>query len=309
MTKAIKGMLTGALEASSVGSAAERNKVADLVDLPLAKNATFVGVGGFQKLTKTPVARSTRDKQQQGFDQLMGWYLLGTNQKAEVWARWMKDAVAAYNQPGLQKAFKAEMAKGDALLAKSVAPPGKLGNGAAAFEITFASKSDNTEGRMSILIMPDGDSSWFAVGFDKEELVERLLRAKDGRDALKDRPDLGMLRSGAMTAGAFMTLRSFRSSVFTIMMLRGKGIQGQAAEDATLEALRETDAIFDALPKKGLAPVFMRTTADNNVLGFDLKVDKSVLDDASALVRTFTEMKPPPAQPAKKKDTAPAPKR
>src|SRR5690606_25120070 len=99
ITKALKGMVAGSLEVAKVGSEAERKKVVSLVDLPLGKNATIVGLGGFGRLTKATEPKTDKERSQRHFDRLMGWYLIGTNQKADAWAKWLKDAAAAFNQP------------------------------------------------------------------------------------------------------------------------------------------------------------------------------------------------------------------
>ncbi|NUP07828.1 MAG: hypothetical protein HOW73_17410 [Polyangiaceae bacterium] len=293
VTKAVKGMLLGGLESAKVGSDAERKKVADLVDLPIAKGTSFVAMGGFGRVTKPTDAKSAKDKQQRHFDRLMGWYLIGTNQKADAWAKWMKDAAAAFNQAGVQKALKKELGKDDSVSLSTSAAPKELGKGAVQLNVAFTSKveKETAAGTLLVLLMPDGDSSWIAMGFDRAELVERLLRAKEGKGSLKERTELALLNQAGTNGGAFATLQSFRSSVYAMMLMRAAYDKNAKPDDVASEALRATDEVFASLPRKGLAPMFVRTSVQNNVASVDIDLGKPVLDDASALVKLFQPQK------------------
>lgn len=291
ITKALKGMVSGGLEALKIGNEGERKKVADLLDLPLSKNASFVGLGGFGHLTKRAEPKTAKERQQQHFDRLMGWYMVGSSQKADVLGKWLKDAAAAFNQPGVQKALKKELGKDDAVAISTAAAPKELGKGALQLNVAFSSKSEAgvEEGTLMMLLMPDGDNTWLAVGFDRGELIERLLRAKDGKDSLKGRTDLSALTQGGTNGGAFITMQSFRSSVYAMMFMKGAMDKKAKLDDIALQAMKGTDDVFASLPQKGLAPIFMRTSVQNGtVLAFDLELRKPVLDDASALVKFFT---------------------
>lgn len=291
VTKALKGMLSGRLELANVGSDAERKKVAELVDLPVEKGTRFVALGGFGRVTKPVAAKNDKDKQQQHFDRLMGWYLVGSTQKAERWSKWMKDASAAFNQPGVQKALKKELGKNESVSLSTSQPPKELGKGAAQLNVAFSSKADGqaAEGTLLVLLMPDGDNSWIAMGFDRAELTARLLRVKEGKDSLAGRQDLAALKSGATTGGAFLTLQSFRSSVYAMNLMRASKVPNIRLEDVAGQALTATDEVFASLPKKGLAPMYIRTSVEGTtMLDLDLELDKSVLDDTALLVKLFT---------------------
>lgn len=294
ITKALTGMVSGSLEMAKVGSDAERKKIASLLDLPLARKASVVGLGGFGRLTKANEPKTARERQQRHFDRLMGWYMIGTNQKADAWAKWLKDAASAFNQPGVQKALKKELGKDESVAVASVKPPKELGKGASQLDITFSSKLEENsvaQGTLHLMLMPDGEASWFALGFDRAELVERLMRAKDGKDSLKTRADVAPLGQGPATAGAFLTLQSFRSSVYAMMLMRpakSEETKGDKDVDLAAKALRATDEVFASLPHKGLSPMFIKTTVQDNALGFEIELKKPVLDDASTLVKMFS---------------------
>ncbi len=288
--KALRGMIEGSLEAAKVGNDKERKQIADLVDLPFAKGVQLVATGGFGRVTKPAPAKTQKELEQAHFDRLLGWYVVGTSQRADAWAKWLKDASTAFNQPGVQKALKKRLGKSETISVASAPPPKELGKGSFQLNVAFSSAvgGESAQGTFFILLEPDGDRSWIGMGFDRNELVERLLRAKDGRDALKDRGDLAELRAGAATGGALLTLQSFRSSVYAMMLYRASAIAAQAKDDKTdlaAQALTWTDQLYGALPKKGLAPMFVRTSVEGTALTLDITMNKSVLDDASALVR------------------------
>ena len=138
------------------------------------------------------------------------------------------------------------------------------------------------------MVMPDGDASWIAMGFDRGELVERLLRARDGKDALSTRKELEALGQGNTTGGLFLTLQSFRSSIYAVMLMRPVADPKAKEIDIAAEALRTTDEVFASLPHKGLSPMFIRTSVQGSTLGLDIEIPKPVLDDTSALVRMFS---------------------
>ncbi len=286
LVKAAKALIVGALEKDKVGTDAERKKLAALLDLPIVKGTTVVAYGGTQRLTPAPKPKSSKEKWQSAFDQLTGWYIFGVGQKSEPWAKWLKDGVAAFNQPGIQKSVKAVLGGTETLALKSVAAPKQLGKGSFAVELAFSSKLDKTEGTLHLLLLPDGESTWIGIGFDRDELVERLTRAKDGKASLKDRADLSPLRQGAVSSAGFMTLRSFRSSAFSLLLMR-KPEQAQAPEDAMLASLAEADKLFDGLPGKGRAPSYMRASGTATSVSIDLTLGKAVFDDVRALVKSF----------------------
>ncbi len=289
LTKALKGMLVGALEKDKVGTDAERKKIGALLDLPTVKNTTLVAFGGATKVTKPAPAKSAREKWQQGFDMLMGWYVVGLDQKADPWVRWMKDAAAAFNQPGMQKGLKAAIGKNDTLTLKSVAAPKSLGKGATALELGFSSKLDQTEGVLTFVVMPDGDKTWVAAGFDKAEVSERLLRAKDSKETMKDRAELSGLKKEAVASLAFATLRSFRSTAFSVLMMRAAPSESQTAADVMIDGIKEADKLFEGLPGKGRAPIYMKAGGSGTAMTFQVTLGKAVLDDIKSLTSNLRQ--------------------
>lgn len=301
--KALKGVVLGTLENAKVGSEAERKKVAELLDLPFAKGASFVGAGGFGRITKPAEAKTTKEKEQQHFDRLLGWYVFGTTQPADAWTKWFKDATAAFNQPGIQKGLKKQLATGDTVQLVSAQPPKELGKGASQINIVFSSKLDEKSemhGNLMLLLMPDGESSWMGVGFDRAELTARLLRVKEGKESLKDRADFASLKDGKTTNGLIVTLQSFRSSIYAVLLTNALQDPRTKVEEAASLALTQTDKVFSMLPQKGLAPMFVKTSADSatNALGLEVEIDKPLLDDLGQLVRLFGPRPRPAPTPA-----------
>ncbi|MBL8742790.1 MAG: hypothetical protein JNK04_16895 [Myxococcales bacterium] len=307
LTKALKGMLIGALEKDKVGSDAERKKVAALLDLPIVKNTAIVAFGGTGRVTKLGTAKSAKEKWQQGFDLLMGWYVVGLEQKGDGWIKWMKDAAAAFNQPGMQKGIKGAIGKNDTLTLKSVAAPKQLGKNATALELGFSSKIDQTEGVLTFMAMSDGERTWLGAGFDKNEVAERLVRAKEGKDSLKDRAELASLKKESVASAAFATLRSFRSTAFSMILMRSPETQGDPA-DIMISGVKEADKLFDGLPGRGRAPIYIKTGGSGLAMTFSLSMGKGVLDDIKSLTSSLRQQAaqggaaplPPPPKPRSK---------
>lgn len=303
MVKVGKDLIEGGLAKLKVGSEAERKKLSALLDLPIAKGEAFVSVAGSRMLTKPATPKTTADKVSAMLDGQMGWNLIGTTQKADVVAKWLKDAAGAYGSAGIQKELQKDL-KGFVPTVKTPAPPAKLGKGAFELEVSVgfpqkkgaaapgkdhkAPKKDApTSISFHILVMADGDASWVAIGGNRDELVERLLSVKTGapKDKTLDaRADLQTFKTLQAASGGFMTIGSFRALLAAFAPHRsGLG------EDAAFDVSGKVEQIFQGLPNKGASPIVVQGTVSQSPLRsrFTLNVPKGTLDDVAALMSQF----------------------
>ena len=99
--------------------------------------------------------------------------------------------------------------------------------------------------QLHILVVPDGQRTWLAVGGDEALVVARLKTALgSGGDTLASRADLAPLKDRPAGAGGFTTLRA-------------------AADPSPLFATSGREALEEALrtAHQGLAPIFFSATA------------------------------------------------
>jgi hypothetical protein len=287
--KVAKDLVSGALAGAGVGSEAERKKVAALLDLPLQKGTSLVMYSGSAKLTKSPEPKTSKEKWQRAFGAMSGWSLVGTTLKPDEVSKWLKNAVGAFNQPGIQKAIKGD--KSDLTIGMKVGKaPDKLGKGSTAIEVRLQSKVEKSDATLHVFVAPSAEGSWVAMGFEPEEAIARIVAAKDGKDSLEARTDLAPLRQGAATTGYFFSVAGFKSSVLPFLMLRptpgGKGATQPTPEDLILQAVGEVDALFASLPSKGQAPAFFKTTTtDGKSAEMIIKLPKETLVDLVAVTK------------------------
>lgn len=307
MLRVGKDLIEGGLAKLKVGSEAERKKLSALLDFPLLKGEQIVSATGNRMISKPSTPKSASEKIGAIFDTQMGWNLIGSNQKADAVAKWLKDAAGAYAQPGMQKELKKALS--DVVpTVKTPAPPAKLGKGAFEMDIGVVfgkkhdkrpdakrdpkkdakdAKSDKAPASVTfyILVMADGDSSWVAFGGNREELVERLLGVKSGapKDKTVDgRADAQSLKSLKVASGGFMTLGSFRA-LAAVFFIRGSG---GGSEDDMLDVSGKMEKLFQGLPNKGQTPIVYQGTVSEGPFRsrFSLNIPKASLDDFSALM-------------------------
>lgn len=289
--KLLKELVTGALASGKIGNEAERKKIAALLDFPLEKGATIVAFSGSQRVTKPAEPKTPKEKWQRAFAEMSGWSLVGTTLKADAVAKWLNDVAAAFNQPGVQKALKAQ--DDLSITMKSAKAPAKLGKGAAMIEVRIQSKADKSDATLLFIAAEGAEGAWLAMGVEQEEIVERLLRAKEGKDPIKDRADLGALRDGNATSGYFFSAATFKSSFLPLFMFRQPAPDAKKPtkpEDEVLKAVVDLNKIFDSLPQKGAAPAFVESTivdGGKGTLKVSLTVPQATLVELSKLAATI----------------------
>lgn len=285
--KLVKDLVIGALASGKIGSEAERKKVAALVDFPIEKGAVVVAFSGSSRLTKPAEPKSAKDKWQRAFAEMSGWSIVGTTLKPDAVSKWMKDLVAAFNQPGVQKALKAQ--DDMSITMKTGKAPAKLGKGATAIEVRLVSKVDKSDATLVFIVAPGNEGAWIGVGVEPEELAERLLAAKDAKDPLKERADLAPLRASNVTTGYFFSASTFKSSFLPFFVMRSPAQDPKKPskpEDDILSAVVELNKLFETLPNKGMAPAFFQATSVDGAKGtikLSLTVPQATLAELALL--------------------------
>ena len=300
-----KDLVEGVLAKFNVGNEAERKKVSALLDFPFVKDMVFVTAGGFGHVTKVVDPKTDNQKFLAFMDGQTGWRLFGTSAKPDTVTKWLRDAVAAYSQPGIQKEIARVQKDGVPLPAVSTPPPpAKLGKGAFELDVQIKVTGDKAKDKnakppttiamtLFVLVMADGDQSWIAFGFDKDRLVERLAMVKAGAPKdkqLGSRADVASLAQGSHASQGFMTLESFRglASSFFLMRSVDAGSGGKAPFDELLGAEKKLDDMIAALPNKAATPIaFQVTQSQPNVGTFSFTIPKGTLADVSNVLQFF----------------------
>ncbi len=285
--KLTKDLVIGALANGKIGSEAERKKIAALLDFPFEKGAVVVAFSGSSRLTKPAEPKSAKDKWQRAFAELSGWSIVGTTLKPDAMNKWMKDLVAAFNQPGVQKALKAQ--DDMSITMKTGKAPAKLGKNASLVEMRLVSKVDKSDATLVFVVAPGPEGAWIGFGVEPEEIAERIIATRDAKDPLKARPDLGPLQSGKLSTAYFFSAATFKSSFLPLFLMRRAPQDPKKPskpEDDILAATAELNKVFDALPSKGMAPAFFQlsaTDAGKGTLKLGLTVPQATLTDVARL--------------------------
>lgn len=282
-------------------AASDRKKITDLLDLPYGKDtSTVLSLGA----VSAPLpAAGTKDMERKvleaGFAGVMGWTLVGMDEGPAVLDRRLKAMVDAYKAAGVQASLKKSMGS-DAKhlpLVKSGAAPASLGAGAKAIEITIPNlevppppggrpgKPQTMGLTVHLLTMPDGDSTWLAIGATKDELVKRLavVKASAGdKGQLASRSDLDPLRNGRQMLGGFVSAAPVAQRISTVLTaVEAIEPGGFGSQAPTL-----TQAL-NGLPNRGRTPIFV--TADGAATGGATKltlavdVQQGTFEDARSL--------------------------
>ncbi|MFO0612356.1 MAG: hypothetical protein U0414_07205 [Polyangiaceae bacterium] len=284
--KTLKDGLESFLAASKVGTDAERKKVSALLDFPLVPNLAFVSGSGTRHAGKALPRKTDDEKIIAANDAQFGYRLYGFGEKADALTKWLKEAVAAYNQAGIQK----ELTKLSSNLPtiKTPTPPASLGKGAYELDVEIKIAGDKKRVlTFYALVMADGDDSWLAIGTSKDELLTRLEMVKNGAPAEK---------TLAQKSGFDVTAKHTMAGFWTLESLRGLGLnvlaninaKGQTNPvDGLLDASDSLDKLFEGLPNKGASPMQYGVTVTSTsplVSSFILNIPKGTVADAKALI-------------------------
>jgi hypothetical protein len=206
----------------------------------------------------------------------------------------LKDVVAVYGRKGLIDPLKKQIPEPDKLPTLKLVPaPAQLGRGALDVEIGLdlerhhdAKDAKKAGGlKVHVLLMADGQTTWLAVGADRDELVKRLLGVKAGAPeagTLASRPGLESLRAPDAFSNGFITL-----SVLTRGLTEVLQIAALTASTGNRGALlAEVTNTLTHLPHNGGTPIFVTSTttgagARNEV---SLRMQKGSFEDLGVIV-------------------------
>jgi hypothetical protein len=298
----VRDLLDAALAAEGLAAPADRKKITELVDMPHGKDTTMVwshgsvnvpipqvdpaSKGGAQKLADAALAR------------VLGWTLIGVDEGPAAMKKQLKALVDAYKLKSVQALLKKELGPTDSKMTptlKSVPAPAGLGAGSEALEITIpgvevplqdtgSAKAPTITLKLHLLLMPDGDSTWLAIGAAKDELVKRLSAVKSSaadKDQLATRAGLDPLRNGQQMFGGFLSAAPAGQKIAAV-------IQAAGALEPALVSSYETglsQALVN-LPNRGQTPIFLTTNGTPGAttkLHLALDVQKGTFEDAKSL--------------------------
>jgi hypothetical protein len=313
-----RGLLEGYMVHGGVPKA-DAKAVADLLTPLGIKDANNASAAGHVDV-KIP---TTPPKPQQSMDAMVnsyfGWYLAGVDDGGEAMAKWVKDAVAAYNRAGAQKQLKFYL-KDDAKHLPQLRigqGPAQLGRGSVDVEIKIndidapdfvigAKKTDKVSFTGHLMVMIDGKAGWIGFAPNKDELVKRLVMAKSGApDAvtLATRGGLEPLKNGKYMSAGYITIVPFTKAMAT-------GV-GLIAAGGMMPFSSEILRTLGGLPHKGESPIFITETvagADKAKIDLTFNMGKGTIEDIGAMVQTgfgiYSKvrgggpmMPPPPSKP------------
>lgn len=291
LMSAAKTIVESTMAAQKVGSDAEQKKVLAFLDAPFGAGTAVSVFSGATRVTKGKEPKTPAESWQASFDSLFGFYLFGLNVKSADLKKWLDSGVAAFNQPGMQKSVRAAIGPDEQLGFKAGKAPAALGKGASLFELAIGNTKDGSTGKLHVIVGADGeDGSWIGLGFDKDEVAERIRRATAGTDAL----DKNIVPANS-SLGTFITLRSFRSTLLGFALAKPE--KGAKPEAVLVSAGRRVDAVFDQLPKKGWDASTLSASAGDGKLGVSLRMSGSAVGDVRALFNAILVRPGPPKSP------------
>lgn len=258
-----------------------------------ASGGAGIGMGFLATMQKADMGGSEKrqplQKEVDGVLKSVGWTLVGVKAPSATIEKALGDFVAVYNRPGLQKPLAELLKKEDKELKpptiKKVAAPAKLGKGAVAYELKFTTppvdrslkqptvvsieadgkptkpvkappppKKEKATITMHVMVVPDGDTTWVSLGFDKDLLQKELLLVKSGAaaDTLASRADLAPLKAKKTVSGGFFTLAPAVRALDAVAQ----------SNDPSMREAKDIQRMVGALPNKGLAPIFFTSSYD-----------------------------------------------
>jgi hypothetical protein len=186
---------------------------------------------------------------------------------------------------------------------KTVAAPASLGKGALAIELKLAGlpsplgdappvdpkkpeKKETVTLTLHLLLMADGKTTWLAFGYNKDELVKRLLSVKTGAaetDKLSARAGLEPLKRGKFVSGGFVSIVPITKIMGTAAGMATSVMGGGSAPPEVQELMR----ILGNLPHKGESPIFLTTEATAGGAprsSMSFTMSKAAMEDIGAIV-------------------------
>lgn len=221
----------------------------------------------------------------------IGWYVAAVDEKPSKYKSYFDKIVKLYNDAQLRNLLDKRMHVKKADLPKLAQRGGRGGlpAGSTIYELTLpakmfemdmspmgggkAARKAATPLRIFLVLMPDGERTWFGFSTEEKVLTEKLLSAKKGENTLASRSGLSDLKSKTGVSGGFFTIGSFVKGMLSGMAeYRGGG--GNPAQ------------VISAMPHHGETPMLMWTSVSsgaNPTLSWSLRVPKAIVEDVAAV--------------------------
>ncbi|AUX48940.1 hypothetical protein SOCE26_104850 [Sorangium cellulosum] len=314
--KTLRAMLEGWLEKEKIGRPADRKALADVLSLPVNQPAASVSAHG--DIPPAPAAAKTgQAAPNELLDGLLGgfigWNLYGVDAAPDGLIKYLKNAVVAYNTPGLRTRLPdVDIDPKQLPTVKTVPAPKDLGKNALAVEIQIKdipklddgaaagstppankAKPKPTTVTLHLLLMGEEKTTWIAFGHDRRELLRRLTMVKAGApdaETLASRPGLEPLKSGKFVYGGFTTLAPITRGIQNVLTT----LSGPGAGSGLLppEARQFGDALAK-LPHKGEGLMLVTAQDQGGAAprpAISINLSKPVLEDIGALLVAGLQM-------------------
>lgn len=305
VTRVLRGLLEGQLTSASFGSAADRRAIASLIRVTGGRHSATVSAQGRFS------GSASLGSLQEALAGLVGWYLIGRDEEPGDTVAWLRDLVAAYNRPAVQRWFKS-LLKSDAKFLptlKVVPAPKALGVGALDVELRVADLDDplatllggtrlggpadpsgatrRPRGAVSVhlLVMGDAGRTWIGFAAEREKLADLMARTKGklpGPDAIANESALQPFLREAHRSSAYVTLRGTLGifDAFAPMLAVLPGDAG-AVFTSLVSGMQQ-------MPNGGSSPITLSSDVQSGArprLSFAFRLPKGTVQDFGSLVR------------------------
>ena len=231
-----RALIEGALEKGKIAGDGDRKALAGLLRLGKSKHVATVGASG-----TFPDAAPGASAFAAMLGQSVGWHLLGMEDGPGEIKKFLKDAVLAYNRPGLKSWLTRELGSEARFLptVKAITAPRELGAGAMAVEIAVSNIPDpmgaltggggTVSVQLYVFAMVDGKRTYVGLALDKDrlaKLMQSLKGATPGPESLAQLTTLGGFRTERHTSATFFTLQGIVGSMKSSLSSALTGVPG-----------------------------------------------------------------------------------
>ncbi len=272
-------------------------------NLPAADRKAVVGL--FEKLMDgTPISVSasgrvepTAAKGASEFDKIrdaaavsLGWQVIGLEERSTRVDAWLQDLARVYGRAAIQRWLRSTTS----LEAKHM-PQVRYGAmtvaglpGLKALQITVPATilDPSIKGAKPftyfVMVLPEGNRTWLAMGADQAALEKQLKAIKaGGSSTLESKPGLEGLRSGRVVGGGFITMAGIASQASGGL---AEALDGGGFRNREMERVLTA---FSRLPNRGNTPMLLTTqTQDGSParVAIQFKVNRGTVEDLRSLV-------------------------